>query len=384
MIEDHIARFAGELRAIRHDLHEHPELQFEEVRTAAVVARELARFGFEVTTGLAKTGVVGTLRNGEGKSIGIRADMDALPIHETTNLPYASKSPGKMHACGHDGHTTMLLGAARYLAETRKFRGTVHLIFQPSEEDYGGAQQMMEAGLFKRFPCDAVFALHNIPGEDAGQVLVRPGAITAAIDIVNITVRGVGGHGAIPHRAVDPIVAASSIVMALQTVVARNVDPHDAVVITVGVMQAGVLPTVIPEEAKLQIGVRTCTKETQALVRQRIMDLVASQAKSYGCTAEIAYGDGYAYPAGVNSEAEARLVRDTALAAGQDAAKVDMRGPFMFSEDFACMQEVVPSCYFGLGNGQSRSLHDAGYDFNDELLIKGPAFWGRLVERFLA
>lgn len=383
MIEDHIVQFAGELRAIRRDLHEHPELQFEEVRTSAVVAKELARYGFEVTTGLAKTGVVGTLRNGEGRAIGIRADMDALPIHETTNLPYASKSPGKMHACGHDGHTTMLLGAARYLAETRNFRGTVHLIFQPSEEDYGGAIKMMEDGLFQRFPCDAVFALHNIPGEDAGQILVRPGAITAAIDIVDITVRGVGGHGAIPHRAVDPIVAASSIVLALQTVVARNVDPHDAVVITVGVMQAGVLPTVIPEEAKLRIGVRTCTKETQALVRQRVTDLVAAQAKSYGCTAEIEYGFGYAYPAGFNSDAEARLVRDTALAMGQEAAKVDMRGPFMFSEDFACMQEVVPSCYFGLGNGPSRSLHDAGYDFNDELLVKGPAFWGRLVERYL-
>ena len=383
MIEDHIARFAGELRAIRHDLHAHPELQFEEVRTSGIVARELQRYGFTVTTGLAKTGVVGTLSNGAGKSVGIRADMDALPIHETTNLPYASKSPGKMHACGHDGHTTMLLGAARYLAETRNFHGTVHLIFQPSEEDYGGAQKMIDDGLFQRFPCDAVFALHNLPGDETGQVTVRPGAITAAIDVVTITIRGTGGHGALPHRAADPIVAASAIVMALQTLVARNIDPLDSAAITVGAFNAGNLATVIPGEAQLLVGVRTCTKPVRALARQRLIDLVTAQAKSFNCEADIRYGEGFAYPPGFNSEAEARLVRDTALAMGQEAESVDLRGPFMFAEDFACMQEVVPSCYFGLGNGQSRSLHDAGYDFNDELLIKGPAFWGRLVERYL-
>ncbi len=384
MIEDKIASFASELAAIRHDLHMHPELQFEEVRTGAIVARELRRYGFLVTTGVAGTGVVGTLKNGtSSRTIGIRADMDALPIHETTNLSYASRSPGKMHACGHDGHTAMLLGAARYLTETRNFDGTVHLIFQPAEEDISGAKRMIEEGVFQRFRCDAIFALHNIPGEEAGQVTVRPGPITAAVDIVNVTVRGVGGHGALPHKSADPIVAASGVVMALQSIVARNVDPHDAAVITVGAFNAGSMATVIPGEAHLQIGVRTCTEEVRALLRRRITELVAAQAKSFGCEAEIQYGHGYSYPPGINSLELARLVREVAVEMGQEPARIDMRGPFMFSEDFAYIQEIVPSCYFGLGNGASRSLHDAGYDFNDELLVKGPAFWGRLVEKFL-
>ncbi len=384
MIENRIETYKGELAAIRHDLHMHPELLFEEKRTSAIVARELARYGYEVTAGLAGTGVVGTLTNGAGsRSIGIRADMDALPIHETSNLPYASRSPGKMHACGHDGHTTMLLGAARYLAETRNFDGTVHLIFQPAEEDVSGARRMIEEGVFELFRCDAIFALHNIPGEEAGQVTVRPGPITAAVDIVNVTVCGVGGHGALPHKSADPIVAASGIVMALQSIVARNVDPHDPAVITVGAFNAGSMATVIPGEAHLQIGVRTCTEEVRALLRRRIKELVAAQAKSFGCEAEIQYGHGYSYPPGINTPELARLVRDVAMEMGQQPARIDMRGPFMFAEDFAYIQEIVPSCYFGLGNGASRGLHDTGYDFNDELLVKGPAFWGRLVEKFL-
>ncbi|MBI2719834.1 MAG: amidohydrolase [Rhizobiales bacterium] len=384
MIEDRVETYKSDLVAIRHDLHMHPELLFEEHRTSAIVAKELARLGYQVTTGIAGTGVVGTMRNGTGRrSLGIRADMDALPIHETTNLPYASRTPGKMHACGHDGHTTMLLGAARYLAETRNFDGTVHLIFQPAEEDVSGAKRMIEEGLFQRFPCDAVFALHNLPGEAAGQVVVRPGAITAAVDIVNVIVRGVGGHGAIPHKAVDPIVAASGIVLALQSIVARNVDPHDPAVITVGAFNAGSMATVIPGEAQLQIGVRSCTAEVRELLRKRIPEVIAGQAKSFGCEAEIAYGHGYSYPPGFNSAAEAALVREVAIDLGQEPARIDMRGPFMFSEDFAYMQEVVPSCYFGLGNGASRMLHDAGYDFNDELLVHGPSFWASLVEKFL-
>ncbi|HRX35262.1 MAG TPA: M20 aminoacylase family protein [Aestuariivirga sp.] len=385
MIEDVLTRHREELTAIRHDLHQHPEMLFEEVRTAGIVARELSRLGFDVETGIAKTGVVGTLRNGTSRrTIGIRADMDALPIHETTNLPYASKIPGKMHACGHDGHTTMLLGLARYLSEIRNFDGTVHLIFQPSEEDEGGALRMIEDGLFKRFPCDAVFALHNIPGLDAGQVVVKPGPITAAVDIAGIVVRGVGGHGAVPQKAVDPIVCASSLVMALQSIVSRNVDPHDPAVITVGAFNAGSLATVIPEEAKLLVGVRTVTKPVRDLVIKRISDLAKSHAASFGCEAEVRLGDdSWSYPAGDNSASEAELVRTVALEMGQDPAKVDMRGPFMFSEDFAYMQEVVPSCYFGLGAGPGPMLHDPGYDFNDELLVKGPAFWARLVERAL-
>ena len=228
-----------------------------------------------------------------------------------------------------------------------------------------------------------MFALHNIPGEEPGQIVVRPGAITAAVDIVNVIIRGVGGHGALPHKAADPIVAASGVVLALQSIVARNVDPHDAAVVTVGAFTAGSMATVIPEEAKLLIGVRTCTAEVRDLMRKRVPDLIAAQARSFGCVAEIEYGHGISYPAGFNTPELAQLVREVAIETGQEGARIDLRGPFMFSEDFAYMQEARPSCYFGIGNGGSRSLHDAGYDFNDALLIKGPVFWARLVERFL-
>jgi hippurate hydrolase len=385
MIEDILKKHQAELTAIRRDLHAHPEMLFEEVRTAAIVARELARLGFKVAEGIARTGVVGTLTNGSSsRAIGIRADMDALPIQEQTNLPYASKFPGKMHACGHDGHTTMVLGLARYLAETRKFDGTVHLIFQPSEEDEGGALRMIEDGLFQRFPCDAVFALHNLPGEAEGQIMVRPGPITAAVDIASITVRGVGGHGALPHKAVDPIVAASSLVLALQTVISRNLDPHDPAVITVGSINGGSMATVIPEEVKLLAGIRTTTKPVREMILGRIRELVQAHVKSFGCTADVDIGENsWSYPAGSNSLKEAALVREVALDMGQDPAQVDLRGPFMFSEDFAFMQEVAPSCYFGLGAGPGPQLHDPGYNFNDELLVKGSAFWARLVEKAL-
>lgn len=386
MIEDILRKHLPELSAIRRDLHAHPEMLFEEVRTAGIVAGELSRLGFKVTTGIARTGVVGTLSNGSSsRVIGIRADMDALPIAEQTNLPHASKYPGKMHACGHDGHTTMLLGLARYLAETRNFDGTVHLIFQPSEEDEGGALRMIEDGLFKRFPCDAVFALHNLPGEEEGQIMVRPGPITAAVDIATITVQGVGGHGALPHKAVDPVVAAASLVMALQTVVARNTDPHDPAVVTVGAINGGSMATVIPGEVKLLVGLRTVTRPVREMALARIRDIAVAQARSFSCTADVQMGlDSWSYPAGSNTPAEAALVREVALAMGQDAAKVDMRGPFMFSEDFSYMQEIVPSCYFGLGAGPGPMLHDPGYDFNDALLLKGPAFWARLVEKALS
>ena len=373
----------SELVAIRHDLHAHPELCFEEFRTARIVASELGKLGIRLATGVAGTGIVATITKGTGRKVmAIRADMDALPIHETTNLPYASQTAGKMHACGHDGHTAILLGTARHLVENVQFDGTVHLIFQPAEEDISGAKRMIEEGLFQRFPCDAIFALHNLPGEDVGQVTVRPGAITAAVDIVEVTVRGVGGHGAIPHQAVDAIVAASGIVLALQSIVGRNVDPLDSVVITVGAIHAGTLATIIPGEVEMKIGVRTCTKGTRELVRQRLITLIEAQAKSYGCEAHISYNPGIAYPPGFNAPGPAKLVRDVALELGQEPSRVDIRGPYMFSEDFAFMQEVVPSCYFGMGNGASRNLHDAGYDFNDELLVKGPLFWGKLVERF--
>lgn len=385
MIEDILRKHLPELTAIRHDLHAHPEMLFKEERTAKIVGEELTRLGFKVTTGIGITGVVGTISNGSSaRAIGIRADMDALPIQEQTNLPYASKYSGKMHACGHDGHTTMLLGLARYLSETRNFDGTVHLIFQPSEEDEGGAMKMIDDGLFTRFPCDSVFALHNLPGEDEGQILVRPGPITASCDVMTIVVQGVAGHGALPHKSVDPIVAASSLVLALQTIVSRNVDSHDPVVVTVGAINGGSMATVIPEQVKLLVGIRTVTKPVRDMVLTRIRDMAMAHAKSYGCTADVDMGvDSWSYPAGFNTEREAALVRTVALEMGQDAAKVDMRGPFMFSEDFSAMQEIVPSCYFGLGAGPGPMLHDPGYNFNDALLVKGPAFWARLVEKAL-
>lgn len=385
MIEDILRKHLPELTAIRRDLHAHPEMLFKEERTAKIVADELSRFGFKVTTGIGITGVVGTISNGNSaRAIGIRADMDALPIQEQTNLPYASKYAGKMHACGHDGHTAMLLGLARYLAETRNFDGTVHLIFQPSEEDEGGAMKMIDDGLFTRFPCDSVFALHNLPGEAEGQILVRPGPITASCDVMTIVIQGVAGHGALPHKSVDPIVAASSLVVALQTIVSRNVDPHDPVVVTVGAINGGSMATVIPEQVKILIGIRTVTKPVRDMVLTRIRDMAIAHAKSYGCTANVDTGiDSWSYPAGFNTEREAALVRSIALEMGQDAAMVDMRGPFMFSEDFSAMQEIVPSCYFGLGAGPGPMLHDPGYNFNDNLLLKGPAFWARLVEKAL-
>lgn len=385
MIEDVLSKHLADLTAIRHDLHAHPELLFEQQRTAQIVADECRKAGFEVVTGLAKTGVVASLTLGtSSRVIGIRADMDALPIQEQTNLRYASRHSGRMHACGHDGHTTMLLGLARYLSETRRFDGTVRLIFQPAEEDEGGAFRMIEDGLFSRFPCDRIFALHNLPGEAEGQIVVRPGPITASCDVFTIVVQGVGGHGALPHKSVDPVVAASSIVLALQTVVSRNLDPHDPAVVTVGAINGGSMATVIPEEVRLLVGVRTVTKPVRDLVLTRIKDLATAHAKSYGCTADVQIGlDSWSYPAGFNTTDEAALVREVALEMGQDPAKVDMRGPFMFSEDFSAMQEVVPSCYFGLGAGPGPMLHDPGYNFNDALLVKGPAFWARLVEKAL-
>jgi hippurate hydrolase len=381
---DHIKSFASELMALRHDLHMHPELAFEEFRTAKIVAEELARVGFVVESGVAGTGVVGTLTNGTSRKVmAIRADMDALPIHEMTNLGYSSRSAGKMHACGHDGHTTMLLGLARYLCETRNFDGTVHLIFQPAEEDISGAKRMVEEGLFKRLGADRIYACHNIPGEAVGQIRVRAGAITAAVEIVDVTIRGVGGHGAMPHQAVDPIVAASSAVMALQTAVSRNTDPLDSAVVTVGAFHGGVLATIIPDSVSLKIGVRTISKHMTALMAKRVPEILKQQAASFGCVAEVHYGEGISYPPCFNDVAAAATVRETALAMGQGAAQIDMAGPFMFSEDFSFMLEATPGCYFGIGNGASRSLHDAGYDFNDELLVKGTAFWASLVERAL-
>jgi hippurate hydrolase len=384
MITNHLKQHESALIAIRHDLHAHPELCFDEHRTSAIVATELKRLGFEVTTGIAKTGVIGTLCNGNSnRAIGLRADMDALPIHETTNLPYASKTPDKMHACGHDGHTASLLGAARYLAETRNFNGTAHLIFQPAEEDISGAKLMLEEGLITRFPMDAVYAFHNIPGVPVGQVKVKAGAITTEVAIVQVTVKGIGGHGALPHLTADPIVTASAIVMALQSIVSRNIDPADIGIITVGAIHGGVLGTIIPEEVKMTLGVRTVSDAASQLMAKRVPEVISATAKAHGCTVDIDYGEGIIYPAGINAQAASNIVRELAIASGQSAKDIDMTAPFMFSEDFAFIQQKIPSCYFGLGNGNSRSLHDPGYNFNDALIIPAASFMAGIVEATL-
>lgn len=383
-VEVRVRGFHADLVALRHDFHEHPELAFQEHRTSAIVAKELQNLGAQVTTGVAGTGVVATLRNGTGnRAIAIRADMDALPISETTSLPYKSRSDGLMHACGHDGHTTMLLGLARYLAAYPEFNGTVHLIFQPAEEDISGAKRMVDEGIFDRFPVNAVFGLHNMPGTPLGQVLLRPGAITAAADVIDVTIHGVAGHGALPHLATDPVVAAASIVMALQTLVSRNADALEPAVLTIGAIHGGTLATAIPETVTMKIGIRTTSKSMQDLMAKRVPEVIHAQAQSFGCTATLDYGDCVVYPVGINDAEMTALVRETALSIGQQPSDVDLKGPIMFSEDFAYMLEKVPGCFFGIGNGPSKGLHDPGYDFNDELLLKGTAFWARLVARAL-
>jgi hippurate hydrolase len=378
---------AAALRDIRHHIHHHPELAYEEVATAALVAEKLEAWGWQVTRGVGKTGVVGTLKVGDGaRSIGLRADMDALPIIEQTGLPYASGTHGKMHACGHDGHTTMLLGAAQHLAKTRRFSGTVHLYFQPAEESGidSGAKKMIEDGLFERFPCDAVFGVHNHPGAEPGKFLFRKGAFMAAGDKATITIEGVGGHAARPHLTVDPIVIASSIVMALQTIVARNVNPSQPAVVTVGTMHSGVANNVIPSSAKLELSVRSFSPEVRALLKQRIAELAETQAASYGGKAHVEYVEGY--PVVVNTDAETEFAIEVArelVGAENVEPNADI---LMGSEDFAFMLEQRPGSFLRLGNGVGEDgcmVHNPHYDFNDRNLPVGAAYWARLVERYL-
>jgi len=374
-----------ELVAIRHDLHAHPELGLEEKRTSAFIAKHLESLGYEVTTGLAQTGVVGTLRNGaSGRSIGIRADIDALPILEETGLDYASKTAGLMHACGHDGHTTMLLGAARALAERRNFDGTIHLIFQPAEENFGGAKIMMDEGLFEQFPCDAVFALHNEPGLPFGQFALREGPIMAAVDEARITVHGRGGHGAEPQETADPIVCGASIIMALQSIVSRNIHPMDPTVVTVGAFHAGSASNIIPERAEIVVGIRSFEPDVRDELERRIRMIAEAQAVSFGMRATVDYQR--SYDATINHKAESDFVRDLAVRfAGADKV-ADLARPFMGSEDFAYMLQEKPGTYFFLGSKVSdddKPLHHPAYNFNDDLLPIGAAFWTELAEAYL-
>ncbi|ESW93928.1 M20 family metallopeptidase [Mesorhizobium sp. M0644] len=375
---------AAELAAARQHLHAHPELSFQEQETAAYVAERLESWGYEVTRNVGGLGVVGRLRQGSGRSIAIRADMDALPITEATNLPYASQASGKMHACGHDGHTTMLLGAAEYLARTRHFNGTVNLIFQPAEEagKGSGAQAMIADGLFERFPCDAIFGLHNHPGAPTGSFLMRAGPLMAASDTVTIRIAGRGGHASRPHLTVDPIVAAANIVMTLQTVVSRNVNPIETAVVTVGTIHGGTASNVIPEHAEITLSVRSFSAEIRDTLEQRIRNIAALVAQAHGATVEIDYERGY--PVVVNSERETSFATDIAVElVGQD--KVSVCPLIPGSEDFSYFLEHKPGCFLRLGNGEdSAILHSSKYDFNDGNLTVGAALWARLTERFLA
>jgi hippurate hydrolase len=372
-----------EMVALRRDLHRHPELAYRENRTGDLVAQSLSAWGYEVSRGLGGTGVVGTLALGNGpRRIGIRADMDALPIVEATGLPYASGTSGVMHACGHDGHTASLLAAARVLAERRDFDGTLHLIFQPAEEGGAGARRMIKDGLFDRFPCDAVFGLHNWPGVPTGQFGFITGPAMAAADRVTIRVVGRGGHGAAPHQTIDPVVASASLIMALQSVVSRNVNPLDAVVITVGTIHGGTAANVIPDSVELSLTVRTFKPEVRERVEARITALARAQAESYGAVAEIDYQRGY--PVLVNHADETDFARQVAAEQfGEARIQADFP-PITASEDFAYMLQAQPGSYLFLGNGDSAALHSPSYNFNDEILPVAARYWVALAERYLA
>jgi hippurate hydrolase len=374
---------------LRRDIHQHPELAFAEHRTSELVAQCLYRWGYQVTRGLGGTGVVGQLRKGTGsKRIGLRADMDALPIDEQTGLPHASVHSGVMHACGHDGHTAMLLAAAKQLAEEGAFNGTLNLIFQPAEEGFGGAKKMLEDGLFTRFPCDAVFAMHNMPGFKPGHLLFRTGPTMASSENITITLHGKGGHGAMPHIAADPVVAGASIVMALQTIVSRNVAPLQMAVITVGSFKAGQANNVIPQTATLDLSVRSLDREVRLLLNQRIEALVQAQAQSYGLRAEVVFRGGY--PVLVNTPQETAFATQVALDLLGPDKVVSQTEALTGSEDFAFMLEAVPGSYFFIGNGDASTgghgacmVHNPGYDFDDSNIAVGAAYWLRLVQGYL-
>ena len=380
--------FIDEFVVLRRQIHSVPELAFEEHETAALVAEKLVSWGYKVTTGVGGTGIVGQLRRGAANTcLGLRADMDALPISEQTQLPWASTKPGLMHACGHDGHTAMLLAAAKRLAQKCDFNGTLNLIFQPAEEGGGGALKMMEDGLFTRFPCDMIFAAHNMPGITAGQLVFRKGPTMASSDYASVTLTGRGGHGAMPHLEDDPVVAAASIVMALQTVVSRNINPLHSAVVTVGAINAGHANNVIPAHATLEISVRALDPEARTLLESKVKAIIYGQAESYGLTAEIEWRQGYAVL--VNDSAATDFAIATAQAMAP-ASGVNPSGPMLMgSEDFAFMLQQVPGCYFLIGNGAGDGngacmVHNPNYDFNDEILAVGADFWTTLALAFFS
>ena len=376
----------SELQRWRRDIHAHPELGFQEQRTADFVAEKLREFGLAVHTGIGGTGVVGVLQNGnETATVGLRADMDALPIHEENTFAHRSTHAGTMHACGHDGHTTMLLGAAQYLARTRNFRGRVHFIFQPAEEGLGGAQAMVDDGLFENFPCDNLFAMHNAPGMPVGTFGVKTGVITAAGAFFDIDIRGRGGHGAHPHLTVDPIVVAAQLVSALQTVVARNVKPADTAVLSVTQFHGGDAYNVIPQSARISGTARAFAKSVIAHVQERVTDMAHAVAGAFGADADVDFRTTF-HPV-VNDE---QATQAAALACADLVDEKQVRRQFQpstGSEDFSFMLDKVPGCYLLIGNGdgkEARPVHHPGYDFNDDALTLGAGFFARVVERQLA
>ena len=381
-----IVEYHDDLTNWRRDIHARPELGFEEQRTADVVAKKLAEFGCEVFRGIGRMGVVGRLRAGaSSRSIGLRADMDALPIQEATNLPYRSRHEGRMHACGHDGHTTMLLGAARYLAETRNFDGTVHFIFQPAEEGLGGGQAMVKDGLFERFPCDTIFGMHNRPGLAVGKFQIRTGPMMAGGAYFDITVTGRGAHGARPEAGIDPVIIASHITTALQTVISRNVKPLDTAVLSVTQIHAGDAYNVIPEQAFIRGTVRAFSSETMMLIEQNISRIASGVAAGFGGTAELDFR--LIFPPLVNDTTEAEFIADTAATlVGED--NINRNGNLvMASEDFSYMLDRRPGAYIQIGNGDSSGgceVHNPGCDFNDAALPLGASLFARVAERKLS
>jgi len=382
-VERGLASFIDEIVAIRRDLHQHPELAFQEKRTSDLVADRLSAWGYEVSRGIASTGIVATLRRGRSeKAIGLRADMDALPIEEATGLAYASRQKGVMHACGHDGHTAILLAAARFLAGEGRFDGTLRLIFQPAEEIGAGARSMLSEGLLERFPVDAIFGLHNWPGMATGRFGFVEGPAMASVDQANITVVGKGGHGAEPHLTVDPVLATASLITALQSLVSRNVDPQHMAVVTVGSIHGGQASNVIPESVSLKLTLRAFNDDVRRLLGERVQALARAQAESFGARAEVDYRLGF--PALVNHAAETDFARDVALKAFGPGAIIAGFKPRTASEDFAFFLEEKAGNYAFVGNGDSAALHSAEYDFNDAIIAPAARYWVRLVETFLA
>ena len=385
-IINRIAAMQDEIAGWRHDFHAHPELLYEVHRTAASVADKLKAFGCdEVVTGLGRTGVVGVIRGRKrtqaGRTIGLRADMDALPIEEATDVAYKSTVSGKMHACGHDGHTAMLLGASKYLAETRNFAGTAVVIFQPAEEGGAGAKAMLEDGLVDRFGIDEVFGMHNFPGLPVGQFAIRPGAMMAAADRLYIDIEGLGGHAAKPHLAVDPILVGAQMINQMQSVVSRNVDPLDAAVVSICMFQAGHTDNVIPQTARLCGTARSLTPQVRDLLERRLHEIVEATARLHGATAKLTYKRDY--PVTSNHERQTAFAASVAAEiAGRE--RVDAGAPpMMGAEDFSFMLQARPGAFIFLGNGASAGLHHPAYDFNDEAIPVGASYWVRLVETAL-